>query len=96
VQQQDETGSPVRVQIITPSFTTQQHESTTVPVFVQTIREPVEARAEAATTSARARVPRIFFMNVPPSVLSSNVGPEERAGQFLIGRRNSCDRNDEI
>jgi hypothetical protein len=37
VQQQDETGSPVRVQIITPSFTTQQHESTTVPVFVQTI-----------------------------------------------------------
>jgi hypothetical protein len=62
LQQQESTGSPVREQVMTPSFTVQQQVSTTVPVFSQTSRDPPAASVEDATSKARARLPRSFFI----------------------------------
>jgi hypothetical protein len=52
------------VQIILPSCTTQQHESTTTPVFSQTRLEALEvvARADAARMKATERVTMRRFM----------------------------------
>jgi hypothetical protein len=81
LQQQVETASPVREQINDPSLSTQQQDSTTVPVFSQTIRESAEPRAEPATIKARAKLPRSFFIEI----LQSNVGTQEpTAGELAI------------
>jgi hypothetical protein len=81
------------VQTSAPSFSTQQHDSTIVAVFSQTMLDPTAASVEDATNIAKARLPRSFFMTILQFEFENLDAKGRARDQFRRGCENSGGRS---